>query len=172
MCFDSAVATGRHTPNQHVLFLLLLMYRMNIDVPYGIQVARAARVVAVLGIKTEKQARQPAFFVPEFLQQQCQKRIIPVPVYFPDATTILGEHVVRDLKEIREQVDILDIFRPSAALDYRLMQDILDMNPRPKIVWLQVGIRNEHFEKSILEAGIDLVVDKCLKVEAAQECRL
>lgn len=133
---------------------------------YTLQVARTARIVAVLGIKTKRQERQPAYFVPEFLQQHCGKRIIPVPVYFPEATSILGEPVVRDLKEIREHVDILDVFRPPDALDEALVRDITGMNPKPKVVWLQVGIRNETFEKSIMGAGIDLVVDACLKVEA------
>lgn len=134
--------------------------------------ARAANVVAVLGIKTHRQASQPAYFVPEFLQQHCQKRIIPVPVYFPEVTTILGEPVIRDLKAIREQVDILDVFRPSSQLDDTLLHDILDMRPRPKVVWLQVGIRHEDFERNILRNGIDLVVDRCLKVEANNDCRL
>lgn len=134
--------------------------------------ARHARVVAVLGIKTKKQERQPAYFVPEYLQQHCGKRIIPVPVYFPEATQILGEPVVRNLKDIREQVDILDVFRPPAALDNDLAKDIIGMNPRPKVVWLQVGIRNSDFEKNIILSGIDLVVDACLKVEASHDCRL
>ena len=145
---------------------------MNLVISLSLQVARNAMIVAVLGIKTKKQERQPAYFVPEFLQQQCGKRIIPVPVYFPEATSILGEPVFRDLKDIREQVDILDVFRPPAALDQALVRDITGMNPRPKVVWLQVGIRNEDFEKHIMMSGIDLVVDACLKVEANHDCRL
>jgi predicted CoA-binding protein len=144
----------------------------SIHILFAVQVARHARVVAVLGIKTKKQERQPAYFVPEYLQEQCGKRIIPVPVYFPEATHILGEPVVRNLKDIREQVDILDVFRPPAALDNDLAKDIVAMNPRPKVVWLQVGIRNDDFEKKIILSGIDLVVDACLKVEASHDCRM
>lgn len=129
-------------------------------------------MVAVLGIKTSKQAQQPAYFVPEFLQQRCGKRIIPVPVYFPEISCILGEPVVRNIKDIREQVDILDVFRPPGVLNDELLQDILDMKPRPKIVWLQVGIRNEAFEKKLVQHGMDIVVDKCLKTEASRDCRL
>lgn len=93
----------------------------------------------MLGIKTASKASQPAYFVPEYLQSTGMK-IIPVPVYFPEAKSILGEPVIRDLKMIKDKVDILDIFRPSAVLKHHL-EEILLMNPRPTCIWLQSGIR-------------------------------
>ena len=131
----------------------------------AIRVASNAKVIAVLGIKTVAQASQPAYFVPEYLSKCPGVKIIPVPVYYPDVREILGEPVIRDLKQINTQVDILDVFRPPAALDDALLRDILSMDPRPVVVWLQKGIRNESFEKSLLDNGIDLVVDRCLKVD-------
>lgn len=98
-----------------------------------------ARNVAVLGIKPEIKASQPSFFVPEYLQSTGVK-IIPVPQYFPEVTEILGEPVLRDLKNIKLFVDILDIFRPPEALMSHL-DDILKMDPRPGCIWLQTGIR-------------------------------
>src|ERR1043166_626633 len=62
------------------------------------------RTIAVLGIKTEAQAGQPAFYVPSYMQDAGFK-IIPVPVYYPEVTTILGEKVFRQLADIQDDVD-------------------------------------------------------------------
>lgn len=128
-------------------------------------VAGAARVVAILGIKPESRASQPAHFVPAFLAERGVE-VVPVPVYFPEVTEILGRPVVRDLKAIRRRVDILDVFRRPADLAAHL-PDILAMAPRPACVWLQTGIRDAAFQAAILAAGIPLVVDRCLKVDRA-----
>jgi uncharacterized protein len=128
-----------------------------------LQIAGNAKTVAVLGIKTDAKASQPAYFVPEFLQST-GARIIPVPVFFPEAKEILGEPVVRDLKQIKEKVDILDIFRRPEDLNQHL-DDILAMDPRPEVVWLQSGISNREFEQKLAENGITVVVSRCLKVD-------
>ena len=103
------------------------------------QIAGKARTVAVLGIKPESKASQPAYFVPEFLQSTGVE-VIPVPVYFPEVKEILGKPVIRDLKKIKQQVDILDIFSRPEDLQPHL-DDILAMDPKPSVVWLQSGIR-------------------------------
>ena len=121
--------------------------------------------MAVLGIKTDAKASQPAYFVPEFLQST-GIRVIPVPVFFPDAKEILGEPVIRDLKEIKEKVDILDIFRRPEDLHQHL-ENILAIEPRPAVVWLQSGISNREFEDALEKNGITVVVDRCLKVDRA-----
>lgn len=129
------------------------------------QIARHAKTVAVLGIKPIEKASQPAYFVPQYLQETGIK-IIPVPIYFPDATEILGEPVVRDVKAIRQPIDILDIFRRPEDLPQHL-DDILAMQPRPPVVWLQSGISNPGFEQQLAEHGVDVVVSRCLKVDRA-----
>lgn len=103
------------------------------------QIARQAKTVAVLGIKTIEQANQPSYFVAEYVQAQ-GKRVIPVPVYYPEVTEILGEKVKRELALLREPVDILNVFRPSVKLNGHL-EEILGMDPLPGCVWLQTGIR-------------------------------
>lgn len=119
--------------------------------------------MAVLGIKTEAQASQPAFFVAEFLQSTGAK-VIPVPVYYPDVKEILGEPVVRDLKAIKERVDILDVFRRPSDIPAHV-PDILALTPA--VVWLQSGIRAPEVERQLAEAGIRVVADRCLKVDRA-----
>src|SRR5437867_10871457 len=73
---------------------------------------RSAHRVAVLGIKTEAAPGQPAFYVPQALQQM-GLQIVPVPVYYPEATQILGERVYRRVADVPGEIDIVDIFRRS-----------------------------------------------------------
>ncbi|EFN56126.1 hypothetical protein CHLNCDRAFT_14107, partial [Chlorella variabilis] len=122
-----------------------------------------AKRVAVLGIKTEAQASQPAFFVPEYLQS-VGVDIVPVPVYYPEVKEILGKPVVRDLRQIQGHIDILDVFRRPADLPGHL-DDIVAL--RPDCVWLQSGISHPEFEERLAAAGIKVVPSRCLKVDRA-----
>jgi predicted CoA-binding protein len=125
------------------------------------RIARAAKRVAVLGIKTERQADQPAFYVPEYLQG-AGVEVIPVPVYYPDVTQILGQEVLRRVADVPGELDILDVFRrPDDLLSH--LDDVLAK--RPKVVWLQSGIRSAAFAQALTAAGIDVVQDRCLMVE-------
>ena len=101
--------------------------------------------------------------MPEFLQATGAK-IIPVPVYYPEAKEILGEPVVRDLRDIKERVDILDVFRRPVDVAAHV-PDILAL--APAVVWLQSGIRAPEAELQFAEAGIRVVADRCLKVDRA-----
>jgi uncharacterized protein len=121
----------------------------------------ASKVVAVLGIKTEEAQGQPAFYVPQAVQS-AGYRVIPVPVYYPEATKILGQPVFRTVAAIGEPLDIVDVFRRAKDLAAHV-DDILAA--KPKCVWLQSGIRDAAFTKRMLEAGIDVVEDRCLMVE-------
>ena len=122
---------------------------------------REVKRIAVLGIKTEAQAHQPAFYVPEYLQR-AGFDIIPVPVYFPDATHILGKHVYRSVGEISGEVDMVNVFRRSQDVAGHV-DDIL--GAAPKVVWMQSGIRNEEAARRFAEAGIRVVQDRCAMVE-------
>lgn len=124
-------------------------------------IAGRARRVAVLGIKTEKQALQPAFYVPEHLARTGVE-IVPIPVYYPDVTEILGRAVVRALSDVKGPIDILDVFRRSEDLAAH-EAEILAL--APKVVWLQTGIRNDAFAERLSAAGIDVIQDRCLMVE-------
>lgn len=125
------------------------------------RIAGQARRVAVLGIKTERQALQPAFYVPEHLARSGVE-VVPVPVYYPEVTTILERPVVRSVAAIEGEIDILDVFRRAEDLAQHL-PDILAK--KPKVVWLQSGIRDDAFAARLSEAGIDVVQDRCLMVE-------
>ncbi|HEU4345321.1 MAG TPA: CoA-binding protein [Candidatus Binatia bacterium] len=117
--------------------------------------------IAVLGIKTEAQADQPAFYVPAYLAR-AGFEVIPVPVYYPDVREILGRRVYRRLNDIPEAIDLVDVFRRPHDINGHI-RDILAK--KPKAVWFQSGIRNDNAAEKFAEAGIKVVQDRCLMVE-------
>jgi len=74
------------------------------------RIVREHRRIAVLGIKTEAQRDQPAFYVPEYMARAGYD-IVPVPVYYPDATEILGQPVYRTVSAVPGPVDMVNVFR-------------------------------------------------------------
>ncbi len=119
------------------------------------------RTIAVLGIKTEAQAGQPAFYVPSYLHT-AGFHVIPVPVYYPEVTRILGQQVFRRLVDIPIEVDLVNVFRRSQDVPAHV-EDILAK--MPKAVWLQSGIRNQAVAETLARAGIKVVQDRCLMVD-------
>lgn len=117
--------------------------------------------IAVLGIKPESRSSQPAYFVPHYMQSN-GFRIIPVPVYYPEVNEILGEKVFRDLRDIPETVDMVNVFRRPNDIS-RHVDEILAA--RPISVWIQAGLRNDEAAEAFARAGIKVVQDKCLMVE-------
>ena len=122
---------------------------------------KETKTIAVLGIKTEAQAGQPAFYVPKYMQDKGFK-IIPVPVYYPEATAILGETVYRKLADVPEKIDLVNVFRRPQDIPPHL-DDILAA--RPQAVWFQQGIRHDEAARILAENGIKVVQDLCLMVE-------
>jgi predicted CoA-binding protein len=119
------------------------------------------RRVAVLGIKTERQAYQPAFYVPQYLAA-AGLEVIPVPVYYPEVTEILGQKVYRKLADVPGLIDLVDVFRRPEDIPPHL-EDILAA--QPKAVWFQSGIRHDGAAEQLARAGIKVVQDLCLMVE-------
>ncbi len=125
------------------------------------ELLRETRRIAVLGIKPEDHAGQPAYYVPKYMQAAGYE-IIPVPVYYPDVMEILGEKVYRRLADIPGDIDMLNIFRRSKDI-FQHVDAILER--KPKSVWLQLGIRDDNAAERFAKAGIKVVQDLCLMVE-------
>jgi predicted CoA-binding protein len=124
-------------------------------------VLRDTKRVAVLGIKTEAQAGQAAFYVPEYLHN-AGLDVVPVPVYYPDVTEILGKKVYRAVADVPGPVDLVNVFRRGQDVPPHV-DDILAAKPRA--VWMQSGIRNDEAAERLARAGIKVVQDRCLMVE-------
>ncbi len=122
---------------------------------------RDLRRVAVLGIRSERYSDRPAHYVPATLAS-AGLEIVPVPVYEPECTEILGRPVYRSLAAIPGPIDLVDVFRRPADIPQHV-EDILAK--RPEAVWFQSGIRNDRAAERLARAGIKVVQDRCLMVD-------
>jgi uncharacterized protein len=129
------------------------------------RVLEQTRRVAVLGIKTDPD--QPAYYVPEYAQN-AGFEIVPVPIYYPTVTEILGERVYRKVADVPGDIDMVNVFRRSFDVPPHV-DDIIAK--KPKVVWLQLGIRNDAAAERLAKAGIDVVQDRCLMVEMRRHLR-
>lgn len=135
---------------------------MIVDDPASItRLLEDTKRIAVLGIKTEAADDQPAHYVAKYALERGFE-VIPVPVYYPEATHILGRPVYRKVSDVPPPVDMVNVFRRSKDLMAHL-DDILAA--KPKSVWLQLGIRDDAFAEKLSAAGIMVVQDRCLLVE-------
>ena len=119
------------------------------------------RRIAVLGIKPESHAAQPAHFVAKYMHDRGYE-IVPVPVYYPEITEILGEKVYRDLRDIPGKIDMVNVFRRPTDIGTHV-EEILAV--KPDSLWIQAGIRNDAAAETFAKAGIKVVQDLCLMVE-------
>jgi uncharacterized protein len=128
---------------------------------------RGMKRVAVLGIKTEEQSAQPAFYVAKYLAD-AGVDVVPVPVYYPDVTQILGRAVYRRVADVPPPIDCVDVFRRPSDVPAHVA-DLLAAKPR--CVWLQLGIRHDDAAAELARAGIYVVQDRCLMVDHRRYAR-
>ena len=122
------------------------------------QLMRAARTIAVLGIKSG--ADDDAYRVPRYLQQ-AGYQIVPVN---PKLASVLGEPCVPRLADLSIPVDMVDVFRASEHIPAHV-EELLALDPLPRCVWMQLGIRDDASTRRLEAAGIAVVQDRCLLVE-------
>lgn len=120
------------------------------------EILAGSPTVAILGINDEPE--KAAFYVPEYLHDEGYKIIGVNPKLA--GQTLFDNPVRMTLAEIAEPVDMVDVFRrPEAIMAH--VEDILAMQPRPKVVWLQLGIKNDEAAKVLESAGITVVQNRC-----------
>jgi uncharacterized protein len=117
---------------------------------------RATRTIAVVGLSPRK--HRDSLRVARYLQRQGY-RIIPVN---PNADEVLGEKSYPSLQEVPEQIDLVDVFRrPEFVAD--VARDAVEIGA--KAIWMQIGVVNEEAARIASEAGLKVVMDRCLMVE-------
>jgi predicted CoA-binding protein len=126
-----------------------------------------SRRIAVLGIKTEAQRGQPAIEVPRYMLEAGYD-VVPVPVYYPEVTEILGRPVYRAVANVPPPVDVVNVFRRSTDVPAHV-DDILAA--RPRVVWMQSGIANAAAAEAFARAGIRVVQNRCIMVDHARLAR-
>lgn len=112
--------------------------------------------VAVIGMS--KNEHKAAHYVPKYLSENGFS-IIPVN---PTADEILGKKCYNTISDIDDDVDIIDVFRPS-ELVLPVVEEAIKKNP--KVIWLQEGIHNLEAEKMAQENGIKIVFNRCMLAE-------
>ena len=114
------------------------------------------RKVAVIGMS--KHQEKAAHFVPKYLLENGFD-IIPVN---PNSDEILNKKCHKEINDIKDDIDIVDVFRPSEDV-LPFVKDAIKKNP--KVIWLQEGIHNEEAENLAREHGIDVVFNRCMLAE-------
>jgi predicted CoA-binding protein len=120
------------------------------------EILTSSPTIAVLGVHHEPE--KAAFYVPDYLHDEGY-RIIGVNPMFA-GQELFGEKVRQTLAEIAEPVDLVDVFRRSELIPQHV-EDILAMQPRPRVVWLQLGIKHEDSARILEAAGITVVQNRC-----------
>ena len=128
------------------------------------QAVRDTKTIAVLGIKPESHSDQAGYYVAAHMAAAGYD-VIPVPVYYPEVTEILGKPVFRKLADIGRPVDMVNVFRRPNDIPPHV-DDILAA--KPKVVWFQLGIRNAAAAEQLARAGIRVIQDHCLMVEESR----
>ncbi len=113
--------------------------------------------IAVVGMSRDPV--KAAHFVPKYMIERGYN-IIPVN---PSANEILGKRTYAKVSDIKSQVDIIDVFRPSEDV-YSVVEDSVK-KPSVKVIWLQEGIHNAEAEKMALDNKINVVFNRCIMAE-------
>jgi predicted CoA-binding protein len=120
------------------------------------RILRECRVLAVVGLSADWY--RPSYFAAKYMQEHGY-RVIPVN---PKYDSILGERCYKSLRDIPEKVDLVDIFRKT--------QDVMPIAEEAvaigaKVLWQQLGVKNEAAAELARAAGLETVMDRCVKIE-------
>jgi predicted CoA-binding protein len=120
------------------------------------RILKEARTIAVVGLSAEW--HRPSYFAAKYMQEHGY-RIIPVN---PKYREVLGEKCFDSLKKIKEKVDIVDVFRKTQDV-LPIAEDAIAIGAR--VLWQQLGVKNEAAAARARAAGLEAVMDRCVKIE-------
>ena len=117
------------------------------------------KTIAVVGLSANWW--RPSFFAAKYMQEHGY-RMIPVNPQYPQ---VLGQKCYASLKEIPEKVDIVDCFRRSEDIA-PIADEAIAIGA--KVLWMQLGVINHEAADKARKAGLDVVMDRCVKIEHAR----
>jgi len=120
------------------------------------RILRESKVIAVVGLSADWY--RPSFFAAKYMQEHGY-RIIPVNPKYPE---ILGEKCYRSVRDVPVKIDIVDIFRKTEDV-MPIAEDAIAVGA--KVLWQQLGVRNEAAAAKARAAGLEAVMDHCVKIE-------
>lgn len=139
-----------------VCHLLRMTPNLNFDDPWLRLLLIEVKTIAVVGLSHDEE--KTSFMVASYLKRN-GFRVIPVN---PRPGIILGEAVYPTLGSVPTPVDLVNVFRPSAACA-EVVREAVKL--RPKAIWLQLGISSQEAAEIANAAGIPIVMDRCIKIE-------
>jgi predicted CoA-binding protein len=122
------------------------------------RILRENHVIAVVGLSADW--FRPSNFAAKYLQEHGY-RVIPVNPRYA-GKLVLGEHCHASVRDIREKVDVVDVFRKTQDVP-PIADDAIAI--RAKVLWQQLGVRNEEAAAKARAAGLETVMDRCMKIE-------
>jgi predicted CoA-binding protein len=131
------------------------------DIPTLRRILRFTRTIAVVGLSAEW--HRPSYFAAKYMQQHGY-RILPVNPRYA-GTTVLGEACFARLEDIPFAVDMVDVFRKPADVPAVAASAVAI---GAKVLWQQLGVANLEADALAREAGLDSVMDRCVKIEHAR----
>ena len=134
---------------------------MTADIATLRRILRSCRTIAVVGLSAEW--HRPSNFAANYMRQHGYK-VIPVNPRYA-GTEVLGEQCHASLLDIIETVDMVDVFRPTAAV-LPFAEDAVKIGAR--CLWQQLGVMNLEADRLARDAGMDSVMDRCVKIEHAR----
>src|SRR3954468_12119305 len=120
------------------------------------RILHQAKTIAVVGLSADW--FRPSFFAAKYMQEHGY-RVIPVNPKYPE---ILGEKCYRSLRDIPGKVDMVDVFRKTADV-MPIAEDAIAIGA--KVLWQQLGVQNEAAAAMARAAGLETVMDRCVKIE-------
>ena len=129
------------------------------DIPTLRRILAENKVIAVVGLSADW--FRPSYFAAKYMQEHGY-RIIPVNPKYPE---ILGEKCYASLQAIPEKVDMVNCFRKTADIPL-IAQDAIAIGAN--VLWQQLGVENEEADELVRAAGMDSVMDRCVKIEHAR----
>lgn len=126
------------------------------------EILESAKNIAVLGISTNPD--RDSYMVSKYLLDSGYS-VTPVR---PGADEILGMKVYPDLDSLKEKIDILDVFRRPEQIPGHVEEAL---RLKPKVFWMQLGIKNQEAAQILIENGINVIMDRCIKVDHKRLCR-
>jgi len=129
------------------------------DIPTLRRILKTCRTIAVVGLSA--QWHRPSFFAAKYMQEHGY-RIVPVNPRYPE---VLGERCYASLRDIPHPVDMVDVFRATDEVG-PVADDAIAIGA--KCLWQQLGVRNLEADARARAAGLDSVMNRCVKIEHAR----
>jgi predicted CoA-binding protein len=123
-------------------------------------ILNTVKTIAMVGFSPKE--NRPSYFVFKYLIERGY-RVIPVNPG-QAGKEVLGQKIYASLPDIPEPVDMVDIFRASEHV-LPIVQQAIELKPKPRVIWMQLTVRNDEAAKLAEDAGLKVVMNRCPKIE-------